>query len=34
MCWLADRLHSLFKPDSTEKMVDITFLLTDRTTLG
>jgi len=33
MCWLADRLHSLFKPDSTEKMVDITFLLTDRTTL-
>jgi len=33
MCWLADRLHSLFKPDSAEKMVDITFILTDRTTL-
>lgn len=33
MCWLADQLHSLFKPDSTEKMVDITFILTDRTTL-
>jgi type I restriction enzyme R subunit len=33
MCWLADRLHSLYKPDSTEKMVDITFILTDRTTL-
>ncbi|KAF0155809.1 MAG: putative type I restriction-modification system site-specific deoxyribonuclease [Syntrophaceae bacterium] len=33
MCWLADRLHSLFKPDSSEKMIDIIFILTDRTTL-
>ena len=33
MCWLADRLHSLFKLDSNEKMVDIIFILTDRTTL-
>jgi len=33
MCWLADRLHSQFKPDTNDKLVDITFILTDRTTL-
>ena len=33
LCWLADRLHSLFKPGTNEKLVDITFLLTDRKTL-
>jgi type I restriction enzyme R subunit len=33
ICWLADRLHSLFKPDSNEKLVDITFILTDRKSL-
>lgn len=33
ICWLADRLHSLFKPGTNEKMVDITFILTDRTAL-
>lgn len=33
MCWLADRLHSQYKPDSNDKLVDITFILTDRTTL-
>lgn len=33
ICWLADRLHSLFKPGSNEKLVDITFILTDRKSL-
>lgn len=33
LCWLADRLHSLFKPGTNEKLVDITFILTDRKTL-
>ena len=29
ICWLADRLHSLFKPVTSEKLVDIVFILTD-----
>ena len=33
ICWLADRLHSLFKPATIEKLVDITFILTDRKSL-
>ena len=33
ICWLADRLHSLFKPGSNEKLVDMVFILTDRTSL-
>ena len=33
ICWLADRLHSLFKPDSNEKLVHLIFILTDRKTL-
>jgi hypothetical protein len=33
ICWLADRLHSLFKPCTNEKLVDITFILTDRKSL-
>lgn len=33
ICWLADRLHSLFKPGSNEKLVDIVFILTDRRSL-
>src|SRR6185312_8392343 len=33
ICWLADRLHSLFKPGTNEKLVDIVFVLTDRKTL-
>ncbi|MBU0714213.1 MAG: DEAD/DEAH box helicase family protein [Verrucomicrobia bacterium] len=33
ICWLADRLHSLFKPVTNEKLVDITFILTDRKSL-
>lgn len=33
ICWLADRLHSLFKPDTSEKLVDIVFILTDRKAL-
>lgn len=33
ICWLADRLHSLYKPGTNQKLVDITFILTDRTTL-
>jgi type I restriction enzyme R subunit len=33
ICWLADRLHSLFKPGTSEKLVDIAFILTDRKTL-
>ncbi|MDP2158322.1 MAG: DEAD/DEAH box helicase family protein [Nitrospirota bacterium] len=33
ICWLADRLHSLFKPGTSEKLVDIVFILTDRKAL-
>jgi type I restriction enzyme R subunit len=33
ICWLADRLHSLFKPGTSEKLIDIVFVLTDRKTL-
>ena len=33
ICWLADRLHSLFKPTTNEKLVDITFIITDRKSL-
>src|SRR6185295_5631842 len=33
ICWLADRLHSLFKPVTNEKLVDLVFILTDRTAL-
>ena len=33
ICWLADRLHSLFKPGTSEKLVDIIFILTDRKSL-
>ncbi|MBI4668304.1 MAG: type I restriction endonuclease subunit R, partial [Elusimicrobia bacterium] len=33
ICWLADRLHSLFKPNTNDKLVDITFILTDRKSL-
>ncbi len=33
ICWLADRLHSLFKPGTSEKLVDQVFILTDRKSL-
>jgi type I restriction enzyme R subunit len=33
ICWLADRLHSLFKPGTNEKLVDQVFILTDRKAL-
>jgi type I restriction enzyme R subunit len=33
ICWLADRLNSLYKSGTNEKLVDITFILTDRTAL-
>ena len=33
ICWLADRLHSLFKPRTSEKLVDVVFILTDRKSL-
>ncbi|MCI0485678.1 MAG: DEAD/DEAH box helicase family protein [Blastocatellia bacterium] len=33
ICWLADRLHSLFKPGTNEKLVDQIFILTDRKSL-
>ncbi len=33
ICWLADRLHSLFKPGTSEKLVNLVFILTDRKTL-
>jgi type I restriction enzyme R subunit len=33
ICWLASRLHSLFKPGTNEKLVDITLILTDRKSL-
>jgi type I restriction enzyme R subunit len=33
ICWMADRLHSLFKPGTNEKLVDQVFILTDRKSL-
>ncbi|MCB1931405.1 MAG: type I restriction endonuclease subunit R [Candidatus Accumulibacter sp.] len=33
ICWLADRLHSLFKAGSNEKLVNVVFVLTDRKSL-
>ncbi len=33
ICWLADRIHSLFKPGTNEKLVDLVFILTDRKAL-
>jgi type I restriction enzyme, R subunit len=33
ICWLADRLHSQFKPGTSEKLVDVVFILTDRKSL-
>jgi type I restriction enzyme R subunit len=33
ICWLADRLHSLYKPGTDDKLVDFTFILTDRKSL-
>jgi len=33
ICWLAERLHSLFKPGTNDKLVDIVFVLTDRKSL-
>ncbi|OGW33025.1 MAG: restriction endonuclease subunit S [Nitrospirae bacterium GWC2_56_14] len=33
ICWLADRLHSLYKPGTGEKLVDLIFILTDRKSL-
>src|SRR6185437_12637523 len=33
ICWLADRLHSLYRPDTNEKLVDLVFILTDRKSL-
>lgn len=33
ICWLADRLHSLYKPNTNEKLVDVIFILTDRRSL-
>ena len=33
ICWLADRLHSLYDHVTNEKLVDIVFILTDRKSL-
>jgi len=33
ICWLAERLHSLYRPGTNEKLVDLTFILTDRKSL-
>lgn len=33
ICWLVDRLHSLYKPGTNDKLVDILFILTDRKSL-
>lgn len=33
ICWLADRLHSSFKPGTSDKLVDVVFILTDRKSL-
>ncbi len=33
ICWLADRLHSLYHPVTNKKMLDMIFILTDRKNL-
>lgn len=33
ICWLADKLHSLYKPGTNEKMIDMLFIVTDRKSL-
>src|SRR5947209_6743469 len=33
ICWLADRLHSLYKPGTNEKLVNMVVILTDRKSL-
>lgn len=33
MCWLADRLQSLYKPGTDQKLIDTVFVLTDRKSL-
>jgi len=33
ICWLADRLHSLFKEGTADKLVDMVVILTDRKSL-
>ena len=33
ICWLADRLHSLFRPGTSDKLVDVVCVLTDRKSL-
>ncbi|GAM11755.1 putative type I restriction enzyme HindVIIP R protein [Geobacter sp. OR-1] len=33
ICWLADRLHSLYKPGTNYKLVDMVVILTDRKSL-
>jgi type I restriction enzyme, R subunit len=33
ICWLADRLDSLFKSGTSDKLVDVIFILTDRKSL-
>lgn len=33
ICWLAARLHSLYKPETNEKVLDMIFLLSDQKTL-
>lgn len=34
ICWLADRLHSLYHSETNKKMLDMVFLLTDRRSLN
>jgi len=33
ICWLADRLHSLYRPDTNDKLVNMILILTDRKSL-
>ena len=33
ICWIADRLHSLYHPDTNQKLVNLVFILTDRKSL-
>ena len=33
ICWLADRLHSLYRPATNTALIDIVFILTDRKSL-
>lgn len=33
ICWLADRLHSVYRADDSAKLVDVIFVLTDRKSL-